>query len=64
MTVGIGDDGGVGMVSLSLSRGHGYGYDCGEKGGSDGAVGMDQRGVGNGQPQLTNGHQLSVGNGQ
>ena len=66
MTVDIGDDEDVGVVSLSSSSGRGNGYSHGErKGGVDReAVGMEQKGMGNGQPQLTNGYQRSVGNGQ
>ena len=48
------DDGGVSMVSSSSSSSrHGPGYGYGAKmGGVDqrGAVGMDQKGMGNGQP--------------
>ena len=66
MTVDIGDDGDVGVVSSSSSCGCENGYSHGERrGGVDcEAAGMEQRGTGNGQPQLTNEHQRSVGNDQ
>ena len=68
MTVDIGDDGSVGVISSSLSSsGHEHGYDYVEKrGGVDqrGVVGMKQSGMGKGQPPLMNGHQRSVENGQ
>ena len=68
VTVDIGDDGGVGVISSSSSSsGHGHGYDYGGKrGGVDqrGVVGMKQSGMGNGQLPLTSGNHQSVGNGQ
>ena len=66
MMVDIGDGGDVGVVSSSSSSGRGDGYSHGERrGGVDReAVGMEQKGMGNGQLQWTNGHQRSVGNGQ
>ena len=59
-TVDFRDDGGVGVVS-SNGRGHDFRQGMGRRG--VGALGMEQRGMGNGQQQLMRGKRSSMGNG-
>ena len=60
-TVDVGDDRDVGVVS-SNGRGHDFRQGMGRR--VVGALGMEQRRMGNGQQQLMRGKRSSMGNGQ